>query len=59
MIIISPEAYIPRQDLFIEKDGSINDELERLRLSTTANLLSFDDVITIASVSANWTWKPG
>lgn len=49
-----PEAYIPRQDLFIEKDSSINDELERLRLSTTANLLSFDDVITIASVSANY-----
>lgn len=49
-----PEAYIPRQDLFIEKDSSINDELERLRLSATANLLSFDDVITIASVSANY-----
>ncbi|MCZ6111746.1 excinuclease ABC subunit UvrB [Campylobacter ureolyticus] len=49
-----PEAYIPRQDLFIEKDSSINDELERLRLSTTANLLSFDDVITVASVSANY-----
>lgn len=49
-----PEAYIPRQNLFIEKDSSINDELERLRLSTTANLLSFDDVITIASVSANY-----
>ncbi|MBQ9875464.1 MAG: excinuclease ABC subunit UvrB, partial [Campylobacter sp.] len=49
-----PEAYIPRQDLFIEKDSSINDELERLRLSATASLLSFDDVITIASVSANY-----
>ncbi len=49
-----PEAYIPRQDLFIEKDSSINDELERLRLSATANLLSFDDVIVIASVSANY-----
>lgn len=49
-----PEAYIPRQDLFIEKDSAINDELERLRLSTTASLLSFDDVITIASVSANY-----
>lgn len=49
-----PEAYIPRQDLFIEKDSSINDELERLRLSATASLLSFDDVIVIASVSANY-----
>jgi excinuclease ABC subunit B len=49
-----PEAYIPRQDLFIEKDSSINDELERLRLSATANLLTFDDVIVIASVSANY-----
>jgi len=49
-----PEAYIPRSDLFIEKDSSINEELERLRLSTTASLLSFDDVIVIASVSANY-----
>ena len=49
-----PEAYMPRQDLFIEKDSSINQELERLRLSTTANLLSHDDVIVIASVSANY-----
>lgn len=49
-----PEAYLPRQDLFIEKDSSINEELERLRLSATANLLSYDDVIVIASVSANY-----
>jgi excinuclease ABC subunit B len=49
-----PEAYIPRADLFIEKDSSINAELERLRLSATASLLSFDDVIVIASVSANY-----
>ena len=49
-----PEAYIPRSDLFIEKDSSINEELERLRLSTTASLLSFDDVIVVASVSANY-----
>lgn len=49
-----PEAYIPRQDLFIEKDSSINEELERLRLSATANLLSYDDVIVVASVSANY-----
>jgi len=49
-----PEAYLPRQDLFIEKDSSINQELERLRLSTTASLLSHDDVIVVASVSANY-----
>ncbi|ANE35872.1 UvrABC nucleotide excision repair complex, subunit UvrB [Campylobacter iguaniorum] len=49
-----PEAYIPRSDLFIEKDSSINDELERLRLSATANLLEFDDVVVVASVSANY-----
>lgn len=49
-----PEAYLPRQDLFIEKDSSINEELERLRLSTTASLLSHDDVIVVASVSANY-----
>ncbi len=49
-----PEAYIPRQDLFIEKDSSINSELERLRLSTTASLLSFDDIVCVASVSANY-----
>ncbi|MDR2342525.1 MAG: DEAD/DEAH box helicase family protein, partial [Campylobacteraceae bacterium] len=49
-----PEAYIPRQDLFIEKDSSINAELERLRLSATASLLSYDDVICVASVSANY-----
>ncbi len=49
-----PEAYIPRQDLFIEKDSSINADLERLRLSATASLLSHDDVIVIASVSANY-----
>ncbi len=49
-----PEAYIPRRDLFIEKDSSINDELERLRLSATSSLLAFEDVIVVASVSANY-----
>ncbi|MGP1485959.1 MAG: excinuclease ABC subunit UvrB [Campylobacter sp.] len=49
-----PEAYIPRSDLYIEKDSSVNEELERLRLSATASLLSFDDVICVASVSANY-----
>ncbi|RAX57795.1 excinuclease ABC subunit B [Helicobacter monodelphidis] len=49
-----PEAYIPRQDLFIEKDSSINEELERLRLRATTSLLSYNDVVVVASVSANY-----
>ncbi|EHE1098298.1 excinuclease ABC subunit UvrB [Campylobacter upsaliensis] len=49
-----PEAYIPRTDVFIEKDSSTNEDLERLRLSATASLLSYEDVICIASVSANY-----
>lgn len=49
-----PEAYIPRRDLFIEKDSAINDDLERLRLSATTSLLAYDDVIVVASVSANY-----
>ena len=46
-----PEAYIPARDMFIEKDASLNEELDRLRLRTTASLLSRDDVIVVASVS--------
>ncbi len=46
-----PEAYIPRSDTYIEKDSSINEEIERLRLSTSSSLLSREDVIVIASVS--------
>ncbi|PAF51501.1 excinuclease ABC subunit UvrB [Helicobacter sp. 13S00477-4] len=49
-----PEAYIPRRDIFIEKDSSINEDLERLRLSATTSLLAYDDVIVVASVSANY-----
>lgn len=49
-----PEAYIPRRDLFIEKDSSINEDLERLRLSATTSLLAYDDVVVVASVSANY-----
>ncbi|MCI7484891.1 MAG: excinuclease ABC subunit UvrB [Helicobacter sp.] len=49
-----PESYIPRRDLFIEKDSSINEDLERLRLSATTSLLAYEDVIVIASVSANY-----
>jgi excinuclease ABC subunit B len=46
-----PEAYIPRTDTFIEKDSSINDEIERLRLSTMSALFSRRDVVVVASVS--------
>ncbi len=47
-----PEAYIPQTDTYIEKDASINDELDRLRLSATSSLLERKDVIIVASVSA-------
>jgi len=46
-----PEAYIPRTDTYIEKDSSVNDEIERLRLSTMSSLFSRNDVIVVASVS--------
>ena len=46
-----PEAYLPQTDTFIEKDASINKEIERLRLAATDSLLSRDDVIIVASVS--------
>lgn len=46
-----PEAYVPSKDLFIEKDASINDEIDRLRLAATSALFSRRDVIIVASVS--------
>jgi len=46
-----PEAYIPRTDTFIEKDSSVNEEIERLRLSTMSSLFSRRDVVVVASVS--------
>ena len=46
-----PEAYVPRHDLFIEKETQINEEIDRLRLKASANLLSREDVIIVASVS--------
>jgi excinuclease ABC subunit B len=46
-----PEAYIPSSDTYIEKDSSINEEIERLRISTTSSLVSRRDVVVIASVS--------
>ena len=46
-----PEAYIPRTDTFIEKDSSVNEDIERMRLATMSSLLSRRDVVVIASVS--------
>jgi excinuclease ABC subunit B len=46
-----PEAYIPQRDIYIEKDASRNDDLDRLRLSATSNLVSRPDVLLVASVS--------
>src|SRR5882757_9569390 len=46
-----PEAYIPQRDIYIEKDASINEEIDRLRLATTSSLVSRNDVIVVASVS--------
>jgi len=47
-----PEAYVPSRDLYIEKESSINEEIDKLRLSATRSLLSRRDVIIVASVSA-------
>ena len=47
-----PEAYVPQTDTFIEKDSSLNEEVERLRYSTTNSLLTRRDVIVVATVSA-------
>ena len=46
-----PEAYIPQRDMYIEKDSARNDDLDRLRLLSTSNLLSRNDVIVVSSVS--------
>ncbi|MDO8618570.1 MAG: excinuclease ABC subunit UvrB [Candidatus Daviesbacteria bacterium] len=47
-----PEAYVPQSDTYIEKDASINEEIEKLRLAATASLMTRKDVIVVASVSA-------
>jgi excinuclease ABC subunit B len=47
-----PEAYVPRQDLYIEKETEINEEIERLRLAATTSIVSRRDVVVVASVSA-------
>jgi excinuclease ABC subunit B len=46
-----PEAYVPRHDLYIEKETEVNEEIERLRLSTTTSVISRRDVVVVASVS--------
>lgn len=46
-----PEAYVPSRDLYIEKDASINDEIDRMRLSTTSSLMERKDVIVVSTVS--------
>ena len=46
-----PEAYVPQTDTYIEKDASINDEIDKLRLSATSSLMSRNDVLIVASVS--------
>ena len=46
-----PEAYVPRHDLYIEKETEINEEIERMRLSTTTSVVSRRDVVVVASVS--------
>src|SRR5512142_2502223 len=47
-----PEAYVPSRDLYIEKDSSINDHIEQMRLSATKSLLERRDVVIVATVSA-------
>src|SRR5213595_707889 len=46
-----PEAYIPQRDIYIEKDASINEEIDRLRLAATSSLVSRQDVVVVSSVS--------
>jgi excinuclease ABC subunit B len=53
-----PEAYIPASDTYIEKDSSINDEINRLRHATTASLLTRRDTVVVASVSAIYALGP-
>ena len=60
-----PESYIPQSDTYIEKDSSVNDEIDKLRHSATASLFETKDVIIVASVSCiyglrrpNWLRKP-
>jgi excinuclease ABC subunit B len=54
-----PEAYVPSSDTYIEKDASINDEIDKLRHSATSALLERSDVIVVASVSCIYGLRPG
>ncbi|MFH7191646.1 excinuclease ABC subunit B, partial [Klebsiella pneumoniae] len=47
-----PEAYVPQRDLYIEKDSSINEHIEQMRLSATKSILERRDVVVVATVSA-------
>jgi len=49
--LLPARGYIPRTDTFVEKDSSVNEEIERMRLSTMSSLFSRKDVVVIASVS--------
>ena len=51
MIIISPKAYIPQTDTYIEKDTEVNDKIEKMRLEATAMLMSGDPTIIVSTVS--------
>ncbi len=53
-----PEAYVPRHDLYIEKDASINEEIDRLRLAATQALITRSDVVIVASVSCIYNIGP-
>ena len=46
-----PEAYVPQSDTYIEKDASINDEIDKLRMESTANVVTYPNTIIVASVS--------
>jgi excinuclease ABC subunit B len=52
-----PEAYVPSQDLYIEKDADINEEIERLRQSTVRSLIERKDVVVVSSVSCIYGWQ--
>ena len=51
-----PEAYVPTTDTYIEKDASINEDIDRLRLRATSSLMERDDVVIVATVSAIMVW---
>ena len=53
-----PEAYLPKRDLYIEKDSSLNERIEQERFSTVASLVSRPDVLVVATVSAIYGLNP-